>query len=291
MPLPRVPPPLVALRANNPGPFTGLGTNTYLLGDHAKTIVDPGPDDPAHLAAIMDALGGQRVAAIVVTHAHLDHSALAPRLARLTGAQILAFGGARAGMTDQMRRLEDEGVAGTEGRDSAFAPDLCLQDGQILHLGGLEIEVIHTPGHMSNHICLALGDTLLSGDHVMGWSTSLVSPPDGDMAAYMGSLHKLAQRRWERFWPGHGDPVQDPAARLAALISHRQGREAAVLAGLGAGPATAAQLTALIYTDLAPALHGAASRNVLAHLIDLTARTQVTRLGIGPLSTATFALA
>ena len=283
--------PLATLRANNPGPFTGLGTNTYVIGQGPKTIVDPGPDDPAHLAAIMAALAGAPLEAIVVTHAHLDHSALAPRLAQLTGAPVLAFGDARAGMSAQMRTLEAEGIAGTEGRDHAFAPDVCLHDGQILSLSGLKIEVIHTPGHMSNHICLALGDTLLSGDHVMGWSTSLVSPPDGDMGAYMASLHKLAQRRWDRFLPGHGEPVQDPAARLQALIAHRLGREAAVLAALTAGPATAAQLTALIYTDLAPALHGAAMRNVLAHLIDLSARTKVTRLGTGPLNTAPFALA
>jgi len=283
--------PLVTLRANNPGPFTGPGTNTYLLGHKTKLLVDPGPDDPAHLATIVAALGGHPLDAIVVTHAHLDHSALARRLARLTGAPVLAFGDARAGMTAKMRQLEAEGIAGTEGRDTGFAPDRCLQDGQILHLDGIEIEVIHTPGHMSNHICLGLGDVLMSGDHVMGWSTSLVSPPDGDMGAYMESLSKLAQRRWDRFLPGHGEPVIDPCARLAQLIAHRKGREAAVLAGLVNGPATAAHLTALIYSDLAPDLRAAATRNVLAHLIDLSTRALVTRLGSGPLAKAAFARA
>jgi glyoxylase-like metal-dependent hydrolase (beta-lactamase superfamily II) len=155
----------------------------------------------------------------------------------------------------------------------------------------VRIEVIHTPGHMSNHICLALGDTLLSGDHVMAWSTSLVSPPDGDMGAYMASLHKLAKRTWRRFLPGHGEAVEDPAARLEALIAHRVGREASVLAALAQGPATASALTKTIYTDLAPTLHGAAMRNVLAHLIDLQSRGKVARTGTGPLSVAAFQLA
>lgn len=282
---------LSTLRADNPGPFTGLGTNTYVLGQGAKTIVDPGPDMPAHLAAILGAVGRDRVEAILVTHAHSDHSALAPRLARLTGAPILAFGDARAGMTAQMQALEAEGIDGAEGRDAGFAPDVVVQDGQILTLGGVRIEVIHTPGHMSNHICLALGDTLLSGDHVMAWSTSLVSPPDGDMGAYMASLHKLAKRTWRRFLPGHGQAVEDPAARLAELIAHRVGREASVLAALAQGPATASALTKTIYTDLAPTLHGAAMRNVLAHLIDLQSRGKVARTGTGPLSVAAFQLA
>ena len=194
-------------------------------------------------------------------------------------------------MTAQMQALEAEGIDGGEGRDAGFAPDVVVQDGQILTLVGGKIEVIHTPGHMSNHICLALGDTLLSGDHVMAWSTSLVSPPDGDMGAYMASLHKLAKRTWRRFLPGHGEAVKDPAARLAELIAHRVGREASVLAALAQGPATASALTKTIYTDLAPTLHGAAMRNVLAHLIDLQSRGKVARTGTGPLSVAAFQLA
>ena len=194
-------------------------------------------------------------------------------------------------MTAQMQALEAEGIDGGEGRDAGFAPDVVVQDGQILTLGGVRIEVIHTPGHMSNHICLALGDTLLSGDHVMAWSTSLVSPPDGDMGAYMASLHKLAKRTWRRFLPGHGQAVEDPAARLAELIAHRVGREASVLTALAQGPATASALTKTIYTDLVPTLHGAAMRNVLAHLIDLQSRGKVARTGTGPLSVAAFQLA
>lgn len=284
--------PHVTLLAPNPGPFTGPGTNTYVLGHRHPVILDPGPDLPGHLASILSALAGRVPEAIIVTHAHLDHSALAPRLAALTGAPVLAFGDATAGQSARMRRLAAEGLQGGEGCDAAFAPDRTLTHGEVLHLDGLALEVLHTPGHMSGHICLALDKTLFSGDHVMGWSTSIVSPPEGDMTDYMASLHGLAARRWQRFLPGHGDPVPDPAARLAELIRHRLGREAAVLATLGQGPATAADLAARIYVGLAPGLLPAAARNVLAHLIDLQARGLVTRpegQAAGTLATARFA--
>jgi hydroxyacylglutathione hydrolase len=286
--LPRTP-PIQTLRADNPGGFTGTGTNSYLLqgqGD-GVVLVDPGPDLPSHQAALMQALRGRTLEAILVTHAHLDHSALAPRIAALTGAEVLAFGGAGAGMSPLMRDLAAEGLTGGEGSDTGFAPDRTVTDGEVLRLAGLEVEVIHTPGHMGGHISLALGATLLSGDHVMGWSSTIVSPPEGDMAAYMQSLHRLAARRWQRFLPGHGDAVADPAARLAELIAHRRGREAAVLAALTPGPATAAELAARIYTTTPPALIPAATRNVLAHLIDLAARGTV-QAEAGPLALARF---
>lgn len=280
-------PPVQVLRAPNPGAFTGSGTNTYLLGEDQLVIIDPGPDLPAHRTAILAALKNRPVAAIIVTHAHLDHSGLARRLATLTGAEVLAFGGAGSGMSQQMQQLAAEGLTGGEGSDLAFAPDRLLTDGQVLTLAGQEIQVIHTPGHMGSHVCLALGDTLLSGDHVMGWSTSLVSPPEGDMGAYMASLQKLAGRMWQRFLPGHGDPVEDPAARLSDLIAHRLTREGAILTQLAQGPASAAELAARIYATTPPALIPAATRNVLAHLIDLAARGQV-RAAPGPLTTARF---
>ncbi|MGV8986814.1 MAG: MBL fold metallo-hydrolase [Cypionkella sp.] len=284
------PPALQLLRADNPGAFTGPGTNTYVLGDDQVVIVDPGPDLSAHLEAITAAVAGRPVRAILVTHAHLDHSALVPRLAARTGAEVLAFGGALAGLSPLMRQLADEGLASGEGSDLAFTPDREVADGQILDLAGLQVEVIHTPGHMGSHVALALGDTLLSGDHVMGWSTSIVSPPEGDMGAYMHSLRKLAARPWRQFLPGHGPAIEAPASRLAELITHRQGREAAILATLAVhGPATAAELAARIYTTIPPALLPAATRNVLAHLIDLQSRAFV-GAGPGRLEHARFAL-
>ena len=276
------------IRADNFGAFTGPGTNTYVLGRDQVVVVDPGPDLPAHLKAITAAVAGRQVAAIVVTHPHLDHSALVPRLAARTGAEVLAFGDALAGISPVMWQLAAEGLGGGEGSDVAFSPDRLVIDGQHLTLAGLEIEVIHTPGHMGSHIALALGDTLLSGDHVMGWSTSIISPPEGDMGAYVTSLHKLAGRRWSRFLPGHGPVIADPAARLSELIAHRQAREEAILADLAAnGPARAAELAARIYTTTPPALLPAATRNVLAHLIDLSDRA-LTAAEPGPLATARF---
>lgn len=282
-------PPIRMLRADNPGGFTGTGTNSYLLGrpETGLVLVDPGPDLQSHQEALLQALNGAKLAAILVTHAHLDHSALAPRIAAMTGAEVLAFGDARAGLSPLMLRLAEEGLTGGEGSDTGFAPDRRVADGEILDLAGMMIEVIHTPGHMGGHISLALGQTLLSGDHVMGWSSSIVSPPEGDMAAYMHSLKLLASRDWDRFLPGHGEVIADPAARLAELIAHRKGREASVLAALAAGPDTAEGLARRIYTTTPPALIPAATRNVLAHLIDLVARGEVAA-GPGPLAQARF---
>ncbi len=269
-------PPIQTLRAPNTGPFTGTGTNTYLLGQSRLVIVDPGPDLPQHLQAILTAVAGRPLEAIIVTHAHLDHSALVPRLARLTKAPVLAYGAATSGFSPLMQTLATEGLTGGEGSDLTFAPDQTLTDGQTLTFTDLSLRVIHTPGHMASHISLALEDTLLSGDHVMGWSTSIVSPPEGDMGAYMASLAKLQGRTWQRFLPGHGDPVEAPMTRLSDLITHRQTREAQIRTALATlGPATAETLARHIYTTTPPALLSAATRNVLAHLIDLQARARV----------------
>ncbi|MBC7740429.1 MAG: MBL fold metallo-hydrolase [Candidatus Saccharibacteria bacterium] len=262
------------IRADNPSRLTGPGTNTYLLGRGAVTVIDPGPDLDSHLAALLGALqAGEHIAHILLTHAHLDHSALIPRLKAVTGAEVLAFGPAHAGRSPVMTRLAAQGLTGGEGADTAFRPDRLITDGQPLFLSGLHLTAWHLPGHMGCHMGYAWGDVLFSGDHVMAWSTSLVSPPDGDMSAYMSSLQRLQSRSWSRFHPGHGDPVDDPQARLATLIQHRQSREAAILASLDiSGPADAATLAARIYTDTAVALLPAATRNVLAHLIDLQHR-------------------
>ena len=268
-------PAIHRLRAANPSPLTGTGTNTYLVGTDRLTVIDPGPDLPDHLAAILAAIRGRPVDRIVVTHAHRDHSALAPRLAAAIGAEVLAHGTAADGISPRMATLAATLLTTGEGLDTAFIPDRRLQDGDTLPCTDLPLTVLHTPGHLGGHICLAFGDQLFSGDHVMGWATSIVSPPEGDMAAYMASLDRLARGSWSRLLPGHGDPVTDPARRIADLIAHRRMREAQILAALTHGPATPSQLTARIYHATPPHLWPAAQRNVLAHLLDLAERNQV----------------
>lgn len=265
-------PGLRRVLAANPSPMTGRGTNSYLVGTGHVALIDPGPDDPAHLAALLAALGPrERISHIFVTHTHRDHSALAPRLAAATGAPVLAFGGAEAGRSPLMQALAArETATGGEGTDAAFRPDATLADGQRTAFGDWDIGACHTPGHFGNHLCFRFRDQVFSGDHVMGWSTSIVAPPDGDMGAYMRSLDLLRALGPRRLWPGHGDPVADPAARLDELIAHRRARAAAILASLGHGPATATELARAIYTDIRPTLLGAATLNVFAHLIELT---------------------
>jgi len=257
--------------APNPSPMTFRGTNTYLLGTRRLALIDPGPDDPAHLAAILDALSpGETISHILVTHSHVDHSRLVPALRRETGAPVLAFGDSAAGRDPEIAAMT--GLGGGEGIDAGFAPDHFLADGESVDGDGWSLTAIWTPGHMGNHMCFAAGDALFTGDHVMGWATSMVSPPDGDLTAFMTSLEKLQGRHDRVFYPAHGAPVDAPEARLAELIAHRRSREAQILGALDGGPATIAELTARIYSDVPEALLPAAGRNVLAHLIDLTRR-------------------
>lgn len=277
--------------AGNPSPMTGRGTNTYIVGSGAVAVIDPGPDDTRHMAAILAALEpGERISHILVTHAHLDHSPLSRALSGRTGAPVLAFGGAGAGRSATMAALAHTGLLrGGEGVDTGFAPDRTLADGDIVRGGDWALRAIHTPGHFANHLSFAAtlpdGPVIFSGDHVMGWATSLVSPPDGDMGAYFRSLDRLAREPARRFHPGHGDPVADPAARIAELRTHRRMREAQILAALASGPANAATLARSIYLDTPPALLPAAERNVLAHLIDLSEQGRVTHPG--PITPAT----
>lgn len=263
--------------APNPSPMTWRGTNTYLVGHGDLAVIDPGPDSAPHLAAILAAIGpGQRITRILVTHAHIDHSPLARPLAEATGAPVLAFGDAHAGRSAVMTQLAEAGLAGGgEGVDTAFLPDHRLADGDEISGEGWSLRVVHTPGHMGNHIALALGDALFTADHVMGWASSLVSPPDGDLTDFMTSCRRLRGQDWRVFYPGHGAAVTDPAGRLDWLIAHREGREAEILAALSRGPATARALAQAIYTETPPALLGAAERNVFAHLVDLTGRGHV----------------
>lgn len=257
------------VRAPNPSPMTFTGTNSYLVGRGEVAVIDPGPDIDLHLAGLLAALDpGERITHILVTHAHMDHSALAPRLAAATGAPLLAFGGApKAAVSRQGRG---------DGIDRGFRPTIPLADGAVVTGRGWSLRAIHTPGHLDDHLCFGWGDLCFSGDHVMGWSTSIVSPPEGRMGAYMASLARLATERWSRFLPGHGDPVEHPAERLAELAAHRRAREDDILRRLAAaGPASAAELARAIYTTTPPDLMPAAERNVLAHLEDLSERRHV----------------
>lgn len=274
-------PGLRRIVAPNPSPMNYRGTNTYLLGGSDIAVIDPGPDHPAHLEAILSALEpGQRVSHIIVTHTHLDHSPLARPLAERTEAEIWAFGDGTSGRSPIMQDLAQAGLmGGGEGVDHDFLPDHTLADGDVLRGNGWALEALHTPGHIGNHLCLAWGDACLTADHVMGWATSLVSPPDGDLTDFMASCEKLAAREWRVFYPGHGAPISDPNARLNWLVDHRRAREASILQALHDGPATAEDLARAIYTETPPALLGAATRNVLAHLVDLTGRGRVAPQG------------
>lgn len=254
--------------ARNPGPFTFTGTGTYIVGPRtlgAKVaVIDPGPAEaaaPGHLQAILDAVAGQRVTHILVTHSHLDHSPLAAPLKAETGAPILGrSAGSHASST-----------APDEPDQAAFRPDVELADGERLSGPGWTLETVATPGHASNHLCFALPEetALFSGDHVMGWSTTVVSPPDGDMGDYLRSLDRLIGGGYETLWPAHGPPVIDPAPFLAAYRAHRSEREAQILEALREGPARIADLIPRLYAEVDPHLWPAAGQSVWAHLIHL----------------------
>ncbi|MCC5991282.1 MAG: MBL fold metallo-hydrolase [Rhodobacteraceae bacterium] len=270
----QIEPGLRLIRANNPSAMTGAGTNSYIIGSGQVCVLDPGPADPQHLRAIMAALQpDEQVAAILVTHSHLDHSPLARELADATGAPVLGFGDSASGRSDLMADLAAQGVAGGgEGVDADFRPDRLLGDQEEFGVGEESLRAIWTPGHMGNHLCFAWRGAVFTGDHVMGWASSLISPPDGDLGAYMRSLEKLRDEGARALYPGHGAPIPDAAARIAELAAHRQARSAAILAQLAHGPAGIAELVAAIYTDTPAELHPAAARNVHAHLIDLCER-------------------
>ncbi len=265
------------IRAPNPSPMTLSGTNTYILGTGAVAVVDPGPADAGHIGAILAGLApGERVSHILVTHAHLDHSPGARLLAAATGAPVVAFGAPEAGRSAVMAGLAAAGLAGGgEGVDRAFRPDLTLADGAEIGAGDWSVRALHTPGHFCNHLCFVIGDAVLSGDHVMGWASTLISPPDGDLGDYFRSLAALDAVNARVFYPGHGDPVTGCRARIAELAAHRRERSAQIRAHLAQGPADIAGLVAAIYTEVPPALHAAAARNVFAHLVEMTEQNEV----------------
>lgn len=268
-----VAPGVMRLTAHNPSPFTFHGTNTYLLGTDTLAVIDPGPDDDAHLEALLAAIGGRPVSHIFVSHTHRDHSPLAVRLKERTGATILAEGPHRPA-----RPLH----GGEENRldasaDLAFQPDIALADGARTAGDGWTIRTVLTPGHAANHAAFALEGTgiLFSADHVMAWSTSIVAPPDGSMADYMRSLDKLIARDDRMMLPGHGGPVTKPRTFMRGLKAHRKMREQAIIDRIEKGDRTIPEIVAAIYRETDPRLHGAAGLSVLAHLEDLTARGAV----------------
>jgi glyoxylase-like metal-dependent hydrolase (beta-lactamase superfamily II) len=274
----QIAPGLRRILAPNPSPMTYRGTNTYIVGQTDLAVIDPGPDNADHLAAILAACEpGQRITHILVTHAHVDHSPLARALSRATGAPVLAYGDAQAGRSGVMEGLAQAGLAGGgEGVDKDFAPDECLADGATVTGSDWQLQAIWTPGHFGNHLCFAMGDILFTGDLVMGWASSLVSPPDGDLTDFMASCRRLRARSDRFYLPGHGAPVAEPASRIDWLIAHREAREAAILEALQAAPATAETLARQIYTETPAMLLPAAARNVFAHLIDLTGKNMIT---------------
>ena len=265
--------PLVArLLAPNPSPFTFTGTQVHLVGTTELAVIDPGPDDPEHVAAIIRAIDGRRVSAIVITHTHRDHSPASRPLAAATGAPIIGCA---------PLALDDLGPRADASFDGDYAPDLVLADGESISGEGWTLTAVATPGHTSNHLCFALAETkaLFSGDHVMGWSTTIVSPPDGDMAAYMASLDKLMSRDDRIYYPAHGDPVDRPQRLVRGLLGHRKQREGQILRLLGTGASDIPAMTVKMYVGIDPRLLPAAERSVLAHLIDLRDRGLVTETG------------
>jgi len=252
--------------ARNPGPFTFRGTGTYVVGEGQVAVIDPGPDLPEHVEALLMDLAGEEVTHILVTHTHRDHSPAAAAVKEATGAPTYGFGPHAGG------RRGEAGVE--EGGDWDFAPDIVVKDGDELAGNGWRFEAVHTPGHTSNHLCFALPDqgVLFSGDHVMGWSTSVIAPPDGDMASYMGSLDKLLGRRDALYWPTHGPAITDPKAHVRAFIAHRREREAGIVECLRSGIGRVDAMVERLYIGLDSSLRRAAGRSVLAHLIDLIGR-------------------
>ncbi len=270
--LTRLSPRVRRLIAPNASPFTFNGTCTYIVGEGAVAVVDPGPADPSHLAAILSAVEGEQVETILVTHTHRDHSALANDLRQATGARIV-------GPPPFQPKGDDAGL--DSSHDRAYAPDAVLTDGERFAARTLTIEAVATPGHCGEHLCLALLEerALFSGDHVMAWSTSVVAPPDGSMGAYMASLEKVRCRDETIYWPGHGGPVLEPQRYVRALAVHRRHREAAILAALESGAETVPELVLKVYVGLDPSLHRAAGLSTLAHLQDLCERGLVVAEG------------
>ena len=257
---------------NNPGGFTFHGTGTYIIGQGEVAVIDPGPLDDDHIAALERAVQGEPVTHILITHTHRDHSPAAAPFKKLTGAPTYGYGphgGDRGGP-----KVE-------EGGDYEFVPDHVIKDGDVIEGKGWTFEAIHTPGHTSNHICFALREenAIFTGDHVMGWSTSVISPPDGNMSDYMSSLRKILTREEEIYWPTHGPAITGPKAHVEAFITHRSGREDAILECIRDGRNTIPAMVEVMYADVDKRLHRAAGRSVFAHLLHMAETGRVTADG------------
>jgi glyoxylase-like metal-dependent hydrolase (beta-lactamase superfamily II) len=255
--------------AHNPSPFTYTGTGTFIIGHGTVAVIDPGPTDPAHIAAILNATAGEIISHIVITHTHRDHSPGAVPLQAATGAIVTGCA--------PIMMAADDGPRADEAFDTTYAPDAVLDDGAAVTGPGWTLRAVHTPGHTSNHLCYALEEekALFTGDHVMGWSTTVVSPPDGNMTEYFASLRKLLTRDDVRYYPTHGKPVESPQKFVRALITHRKMREAQIVECLKDGQNTVPEIVARLYASVPKILHGAAGRSVLAHLEDLQAQARV----------------
>ena len=265
--------PLVRrLLAPNPSPFTHSGTQSYIVGRGDVAVIDPGPDVPEHVDALLGAVRGERIAFILCTHTHRDHSPASRPLQAATGAPIVGC---------PPLAFDDDGPRADAAFDFDYRPDRVLADGETVSGEGWTLEAVATPGHTSNHLCYALPENraLFTGDHVMGWSTTIVSPPDGDMAAYMASLARLLARDDAVYYPAHGSAIVKPQRLVRGLIGHRRQREGQILRHLQAGEGHIPAMVAAMYKGVDPGLHPAAARSVLAHLIDLEARGMVSEEG------------
>lgn len=254
-------PLLRRINCNNPGPFTFKGTNTFIVGRGNVAVIDPGPDDERHLAAILEAVRGETVSHILITHTHMDHSPLAAKLSRATGAKIYAA-------LSPSNPKADSGLRLDASVDRDFAPDVLLSDGDVVEGNGWALEAVFTPGHMPNHLafCLREEKALLAGDHVMAWATTVVAPPEGNMGNYMASLRKLLNRDDKVYYPAHGPASAKPLALVRAILAHRKMREEAIYNRVKAGDSAIGEIVANIYADVDPGLHAAAGLSTLAHL-------------------------
>ena len=256
--------------ANNPSPFTFHGTGTYILGTGSVAVIDPGPDDEEHIDAILASLPGETISHILVTHTHMDHSPGCRLLQAKTGAPTYAYGPHGAGKIEQ-------GVQVEEGGDMDFDPDHLVTHGEIIQGGDWSVECVYTPGHTSNHLCFQLREqkALFTGDHVMGWSTSIISPPDGDMADYMLSLELLLERADDIYWPTHGPCIDEPRAHVEAYIAHRLEREQQIVACIKSGTLKIREMVPLMYKDTPEFMYPAAARSVLAAMENLVKKGAV----------------